>query len=265
LCRLLAPKLSSSKAGGMMSRKVARTPTGKHDFPSFHGGDIIATAKELGCSVDDLIDMSSNLTPLGPVPGLDEALIAGLREIRFLPENGSESLRELFAAKHGLRLPEVLAGNGTTEYIYGVPTALGLSRGLIVGPTYADYQTASSWAGMAVDFFVLRTEEDFVCDLSRLEEELRGNELVFLCNPNNPTGGLVPSAALYQLASDHPESTFLVDESYHSFLPERSLLDFPLLENLFVLGSFFEVIFGFWLIFKGVNFQQRDVLASGSV
>ncbi|MFA7349009.1 MAG: hypothetical protein WCZ86_14740, partial [Desulfurivibrionaceae bacterium] len=51
-----------------------------------HGGDILSMAKRLGCGVSDLVDLSSNLTPLGMPPGLREALVARLSEISFLPE-----------------------------------------------------------------------------------------------------------------------------------------------------------------------------------
>lgn len=206
-----------------------------------HGGNILATAQQLGCGVDELIDLSSNLTPLGMVPGLVEALVARMGEIRFLPESGSETLVALFAARYGLLPTQVLAGSGTTEFIHGLPAALGLRQGLIVTPTYSDYQVACQLAGMAVESFPLRPEEGFRLDLGRLSTHLAGGELVFICNPNNPTGGLVSSAALHDLARNHPDSVFLIDESYLSFLREPSLASFPQLENLFVLGSFSKV------------------------
>ncbi len=211
------------------------------DHQDAHGGNILATARQLGCAVDELVDMSSNLTPLGMVPGLTEALAAGLGEIRFLPESGSETLVARFAARHGLRPAQVLAGNGTTEFIHGLPAALGMRRALIVTPTYSDYQVASQLAGMAVANFPLRPEEGFGLDLAQLSAQLTGGELVFICNPNNPTGGLVSSAALHQLARQHPDTVFLVDESYLPFVREPSLATFPLLANLFVIGSFSKV------------------------
>ena len=185
--------------------------------------------------------MSSNLSPLGVVPGLLELLADRLPEIAFLPETASETLVELFAARHNLQSSQVLAGNGTTEFIYGVPASLGLKKALIVEPTYSDYRRASEWAGMETLYYFLQFNEDFRLDLQRLGEQLTGDELVFICNPNNPTGGFTPASALYQLALDHPQTVFLVDESYISFLPERSLMDFPMRDNLFVLGSFSKV------------------------
>lgn len=204
---------------------------------SVHGGNILATAKALGCKVSDLIDLSSNLTPFGTMPGIKEALVAGLDELCYLPESGSESLCALFAEKNQIGRETVLAGNGTTEFIYAVPAAFGCERAVIVTPTYADYATACQWAGVAAESFALAPASGFRLDLDGLAAKLTGGELVFLCNPNNPTGVLTPSAAIAELARKRPDSLFLVDESYLPFTREPSLLHLGLPENLLVLFS----------------------------
>lgn len=202
-----------------------------------HGGNILATAKALGCAVSDLIDLSSNLTPFGTMPGIKDALIAGLDELCYLPETGSESLCALFAEKNRISRDAVLAGNGTTEFIYAIPAAFGCQRAMIVNPTYADYATACRWAGVPATDFILDPDQGFRLDPDALAERLAGGELVFLCNPNNPTGVLTPSAALIALARSKPETLFLVDESYLPFTREPSLLSLGLPENLLVLFS----------------------------
>jgi len=202
-----------------------------------HGGDILSMAKRLGCGVGDLVDLSSNLTPLGMPPGLREALSERLGEISILPESGSETLVRLFADKYGCRPEQVLAGNGTTEFIYAVPTRGQSRRALVIAPTYGDYQTASQWAGLEVGFFNLRADEDFALDLNRLSARLAGGELVFLCNPNNPTGRILASHKLLDFILAHPATEFLIDESYLPFVDEPSLAGFSLPANLFLLCS----------------------------
>lgn len=206
-----------------------------------HGGDIVATAKKLGCRIADIIDMSSNLTPLGMAAGLRDLLAERLEEVAFLPEAGSETLRRLFAAAWGRSAEEVLAGNGTTEFIFAVPVALRPRRALIVNPTYGDYRLACEWAGLEVRSFALEPEEEFHLDLDRLAGKLTGSELVFICNPNSPTGGLTSSTALQHFVTAHPDSFFLVDESYLPFTPEPSLLSLPLPENLLILSSYSKI------------------------
>ncbi|MBU2537967.1 MAG: aminotransferase class I/II-fold pyridoxal phosphate-dependent enzyme [Proteobacteria bacterium] len=211
--------------------------TGKITAQGAHGGDILSMARRLGCAVSDLVDLSSNLTPLGMPPGLREALCERLHEISFLPETDSETLVGIFARKYGCTSQQVLAGNGTTEFIYAVPNSVSCRRALIVAPTYADYQPASNWAGLDTAFFNLRPDEDFALDYNRLSASLTGGELVFLCNPNNPTGRVVPSRELLEFILAHPASEFLVDESYLPFVNEPSLAGLPLPANLFLLCS----------------------------
>ena len=215
--------------------------TGDESPAVFHGGNILAMAKKTGCAVNELIDMSSNLTPLGMPPGLKDVLIEHLDEAQYLPETGSETLREVFAGKYNLNKDEILAGNGTTEFIYAIPEAFQVDRGVIVNPTYGDYEPACEWAGISIHNFTLNHQDDFALDLGKLSQILKGREIVFLCNPNNPTGALISSKVIYDFIESHPDTFFLVDESYLPFLEEPSLIDFPLLRNLFVLSSFSKI------------------------
>lgn len=208
---------------------------------SIHGGDIVATASELGCSVNELVDMSSNLTPLGIAPGVQEALVSTFDQIAYLPETASSTLVNSFARRYGLHHSMVLAGNGTTEFIFALPRLFSHCRGLIVTPTYSDYRLACQWAGLTAQDLPLDPEQGFAFDLDKIDENVRAGDFVFICNPNNPTGGLIPSEDLYGLVKNHPDTFFLVDESYLPFVPEKSLLDYPVLPNLFLLTSFSKI------------------------
>ena len=204
---------------------------------TIHGGNIVSVARTLGCNTSDLLDMSSNLTPFGMAPGLKEELIANLEQISFLPETASETLCRVFAEKYGLQPDEVLAGNGTTEFIFALPAAFHTKKALLVNPTYSDYQVACSWAGVESEDFFLTRDKKFQLDFENLGARLTGGELVFICNPNNPTSVLIPTPRLNDFISRHPESIFVVDESYLPFTNEPSLLDLELPENLFLLCS----------------------------
>lgn len=206
-----------------------------------HGGNIVETARRLGCRIDDLVDMSSNLTPFDVAPGLLDHLRAHIHECCYLPETASETLIDIFAARFNLAFDQILAGNGTTEFIHALPAAVDIVRAIVVTPTYSDYQLACERAGVAVSFFSLRPDEDFILDLDRLGRELVGDELVFICNPNNPTGVVTSSQSLRDFAALHPLSLFLVDESYLPFVREGSLLHLDLPENIYVIRSFSKI------------------------
>ena len=103
---------------------------------------------------------------------------------------------------------------------YGIPRALASRRSMIVGPTYADYADACRLHGIRPVFSLCTEKHGFRPDPARLEQDLRQAEadLVFICNPNNPTGVLLPAEAIRELCRRNPRVRFVVDESYLPFV-----------------------------------------------
>ena len=184
-----------------------------------HGGNIFALADRLGCPPEAITDMSSNINPLGALPGLIEHLRDRIDRIRSLPEVDARTAARAIAGLLGVNEERVLAGGGTTQFIYSVCAALASRRVLIVGPTYADYADGCRVHGIEPDFFLTEASTGFQPDLARLAATVPGYDTVFLCNPNNPTGRLVAHADLVALCHAHPTTRFLIDESYLPFVP----------------------------------------------
>ncbi|MFZ0133054.1 MAG: threonine-phosphate decarboxylase [Desulfobacterales bacterium] len=184
---------------------------------SGHGGNIAALARHLGCEAADIIDMSSNVNPLGPMPGLLRRLETSLSAITALPEVDADGVIEKFARRFQVDARRVLAGNGTTQLIYTVPLALGSRNALIVGPTYADYADACEMFGVRYDFLLTNAGTGFRADVRTLADKAQGCDTVFICNPNNPTGSLLAAKDLAWLFRRLPDTVFIIDESYMPF------------------------------------------------
>jgi len=184
-----------------------------------HGGNIFALAEQLGCRPEAITDMSSNINPLGTMPGLIEHLKDRLDRIRVLPEVDGRAAAKGIAALLGVAEQRILSGGGTTQFIYSACAALKSKRVLIVGPTYADYTDGCQVHGIEPEFFLAESAAGFAPNLERLSATLAGIDTVFLCNPNNPTGRLIPHDALLQLCRNHPGTRFIIDESYLPFVP----------------------------------------------
>ena len=208
-----------------------------------HGGNIYEVAKTLGCSPWDIVDMSSNVCPIGMPPGLKSVLEERWKEIISLPEVDSQYLRHCFAASWGLQEDHVLAGNGTTEFIYKIPLALKVKRALIVGPTYSDYADACRAFGIEPIFYLAQEQNNFEPTLDEIESRLAGVDIAFICNPNNPTGQFIPTNALKSLAFAYPWVRFVIDESYLPFVLnwERESLANAGADNVLVLQSFSKI------------------------
>ena len=204
-----------------------------------HGGNIYGLARQLGCKTSEIIDMSSNVNPYGPPAGLVDHLRDQILSINALPEVDAHTTVNAFAYRYGIDPDRVLAGNGTTQFIYTIPKVLQSSRVLIIGPTYADYADGCRMHGIPFDFHLTREEGGFRPDASLVARQLTGIDTVFICNPNNPTGVLWKKKDLYDMIRDHAQVRFVVDESYLPFVPDgagESLIDTDL-PNLLLLHS----------------------------
>jgi threonine-phosphate decarboxylase len=202
-----------------------------------HGGNIFDKANELGCDPMDILDMSSNVNPLGPIPGLMKHLHEHLDRIIALPEAGAGGIIRAFSSHHNIDPEKVMAGNGTTQLIYTLPLALKIRQALILGPAYSDYADACRMHGVAFRFMLSDEKTSFCHNLDAMD--IAPNDTVFICNPNNPTGALIPSETILSLCRRYPDIRFIIDESYLPFVQEgqvESLIGTSL-PNIIVLNS----------------------------
>jgi threonine-phosphate decarboxylase len=208
-----------------------------------HGGNIYQLARQLGCRPSDISDMSANVNPLGPMPELVDHLKACLPAVAALPEVDAGGIVAAFARFHAIDPQTVMAGNGTTELIYLIPRALESTKALVVGPTYADYLDACTMNRVACDHLVCSEQVGFAPDMAAIEQAAASRDLVFLCNPNNPTGSLVDRSQIESLCRALPDTLFVVDESYLPFAahPADASLIRSDLPNLMVLNSMSKV------------------------
>jgi len=205
-----------------------------------HGGNKSDLAIKLGCSIDDIIDMSSNLNPLGPPERIEQIIVENFSKIRSLPEPDARSMRKGFARYHGISEDNVIAGNGTTWFIYTIPIALNSRKVLISGPTYSDYKDACLMYDIPFEHCLSNAANQFVPDIDELSQMAKTADTVFICNPNNPTGSMVSKDKLLYLLQKHEETLFIIDESYLPFVnqaKETSLVSDTQHRNLVVLSS----------------------------
>ncbi len=205
-----------------------------------HGGNRQKLADRLGCRAVDIIDMSSNLNPLGPPDRIHRLIRENIHAIHALPEPDAGAMARGFARYHGIDPDCVIPGNGTTFFIYTLPLALGAENVVISGPTYSDYQDACTMHGIASDHCLAGPENGFQPDMDALSERCGQADLVFICTPNNPTGAVIPKQDTAWLIKRHPQTCFVVDESYLPFVDDAETLSFvgdTDIPNLVVLSS----------------------------
>lgn len=188
-------------------------------FPE-HGGNLTWARKKYNRR--DFIDFSANINPLGCPPGVYKAINAALQQILHYPDPASSDLKHTLQTYLNLDQDFILLGNGAVEIIYLLCFYLKPQKVLILAPTFSEYAKAAQAAQADIKYLPLDPDTGFTLDLKILEENLKGVQLFFLCNPNNPVGNLIPYPVLKEiqyLCLKH-HVFLVVDESFIDFIPE---------------------------------------------
>jgi len=159
------------------------------------------------------------------------------------PEVDGRTVRGLAAASFGVLPEQVLVTNGATEAIYLVAQLFAGGSATILAPAFAEYEDACRMHGMQVRIQAWPGVADGgIGDsqgggLADPQADGFGTDLVFLCNPNNPTGQALQLGNLLELICGNPGVLFVVDESYIEFTRETDSLLAALPQNVLVLRS----------------------------
>lgn len=209
-----------------------------------HGGNLGEAAKKNNLKPEAIIDFSANINFLGPPASILEAIENNLKQIKNYPEINSKTLKKLIAKKHKIAAEQVTAANGAAEMIYQLAKVLKPKKVMVMAPTFSEYELAAQSVGAEVEHFFLKAEADFQLDLERLETNLTKDlDLVFICNPNNPTGQLIKAAKLEKIIKKaaQKEITVIIDEAFVDFLAQPELYSVVSLlskyDNLLILRS----------------------------
>ena len=208
------------------------------------GKPIEELARELG--VTSAIKLASNENPLGPSPKALEAARARIGEVHLYPDGAAYRLREAIAAHHGIDMGEVIQGNGSNELLDLIVRTFARPEHHIVfaEPAFVVYRIAALSGGIP---FTAVPTRDLTHDLEAMAAAVRPNtRVLFVANPNNPTGTHVGRSAVERLLREvPPEVVIVMDEAYIEYADAP---DFPdslqlrgLRERLLVTRTFSKI------------------------
>ena len=191
-----------------------------------HGGDVERWAEHAGCESCQIVDFSASINPLGPPRGARRAFVQSYGELIRYPDPYGEKLRAALAEHHGIDPAAVLLGNGSTQLIYLVCSALRPRAALIVTPAFSEYTNALSLAGATIRTFPLSAAENFRFALKAfLKTWEQGCDLVFLARPNSVTGQLIAKSEIETIADAAliNKTAVVVDEAFIDFAEAESI------------------------------------------
>ena len=210
------------------------------------GRPIEEVARELGLPATSIIKVASNENPFGPSPLAVAAMQQAIAGVNLYPDGNAFYLKQKLAAKLGVEPANLVLGNGSNDIIEFIGHALLAPGADVVVSQYcfAIYPIVTKLFGANV---ITVPAKNYGHDLPAMLRAITPNtRVVFVANPNNPTGTLVPRGELIQFVNDVPDDVLLVmDEAYIEFLADAVDL-IPLIrlgarKNLILMRTFSKI------------------------
>lgn len=201
-----------------------------------HGGDLYSHTIQY--------DFSANLNPLGMPDSVKEALIANLETFQVYPDPDCRQLLQELSQKEQIPEDYITCGNGAADLIYKCVQIIKPKKALLPVPSFLEYEKALEEIGCKITYYFCSEEKQFQIqeDLKDLLEQ-DGYDMLFLCNPNNPTGTLLnPQLRNVLMDTCRKKGTWvLLDECFMDLVEDeyRSYYDtFRQEDRIIVLKAF---------------------------
>jgi histidinol-phosphate aminotransferase len=226
------------------------------------GKPIEETARELHIDPGQIIKLASNENPLGPSPKAIEAMRCALQSTQLYPDGGGFYLREALADRLGFARENIILGNGSNEVIEFLGHAFLKPDDHVITPNYAfiAYKLiAQLFGAWTIESATPQFQPDLEAALAAITPRTK---IIFIANPNNPTGALISQHKIDNFISRVPESIIAVfDEAYFEFLddPPDTLRHIREGKNVVVLRTFSK-IHGLASLRIGYGIARRELI-----
>ncbi len=190
------------------------------------GKPISDVARELGMNEADIVKLASNENPLGASPKATAAIQAALGDLAMYPDGGGFALKAAIAKKYTVSPEQIILGNGSNDILeLAARTFLRTGDSAIYSQhAFAVYPLATQAVGAAG---IEVPAKNFGNDLAAMLGSIRADtKMVFLANPNNPTGTFIPGPQLHAFVKQVPLNVLVVlDEAYGEYLNDADVYD----------------------------------------
>lgn len=206
-----------------------------------HGGDWMGYRERFG---RDALDFSANVSPLGLPEGVAQAIRDALPLADRYPDPLCRTLRAALSRAEGVPQERILCGNGAADLIFRLVWAAKPHKALVTAPTFAEYASALDTVGCEVKRFFLDETNDFAPTDALVDAVDERIDMMFLCQPNNPTGQAADRTLMRRILAkcEAVGALLAVDECFLDFLPDGETLTMkPELAahgGLFILKAF---------------------------
>jgi len=211
-----------------------------------HGGNIYEAARHYGLDPSKIMDFSSNVNPLGPSSYAIGAAKKALSHVDHYPDPDMAELRWAVSKYFGIKPNQVMCGNGSNALIHLIPHVFRPRKVLIPIPTFSEYAVAAENVGAEVVTFPLKEHNGFRIDPVEMAFALKGVDMAFLCNPNNPTGQVISKGEMLEIMHyAHQQGVKLVlDEAFMDYMESESIIKETVHTSSIICLRTFSTFFG---------------------
>ncbi len=186
-----------------------------------HGGNINQICSTHGLDPNDIIDFSASINPLGYPDSVRKIILERFDDILNYPDSECIGLRRNIAEKHSCNEPNIIVGNGSNELFYLIPRALKPKQGVVLQPTFNEFNDALRNANVEVVDIINGNNKFPLININGTGLKGIKDGIVFLCNPNNPTGRLISKDQILRFANSNLNRLIVVDEAFMDFVEEE--------------------------------------------
>jgi threonine-phosphate decarboxylase len=178
-----------------------------------HGGDIYRNKIEL--------DFSSNINLMGTPEGVLQAAKRGVDLSCHYPDTECNELREAISKIEDISKDRIICGNGAADLIFSLVLTKKPKKALLMCPTFHEYEQALESVDCEIRYYPLLEKNGFALQPDFIEAITEDMDIVFLCNPNNPTGILIERTWMENILQKCEDSNcmLVVDECFMDFVP----------------------------------------------
>ena len=206
-----------------------------------HGGNAKEISRENKLEYEKIIDFSANINPLGMPCSVKKAIIQGVDQIEKYPDITYFELKKAIGEFENISEEDIVIGNGAAEVLFNVVRGIKPNNALILAPTFSEYEEAVRAESGNITYYELKEENNFYIKEDILDYIDDNLDLIFICNPNNPTGVLTERNLLIKVLEKALKKNVIVviDESFLDFVDESfSMISYiEAYKNLIIVKS----------------------------
>lgn len=190
-----------------------------------HGGNTEEIARQYKLNSNEIIDFSANINPVGLNENVKAAMINAIDKVVKYPDITYFNLNNSIGEFEKVDISNIMLGNGAAEVIFNIVRALKPRKALLPAPTFSEYEEAIISVDGEIEYYKLNEYNNFKLDNGFIERIKDDIDIIFICNPNNPTGVLTTQEFIREVLKKAltTDTVVVVDESFIDFVKQSEI------------------------------------------